>query len=162
MSTLNHKIGSIWCYKPKYEPFGQCESWYVWTRVVPNCTTLGGQNHNSWGRNSLQRWEVSPVAFVSRLWKHKQSNGWFPRPTDHGGHIPDILPPDGDVLVGLLRTDVLFTTCVAAVESRTQGGESFDTIVHSHFQTGCGLNSDESLRTSPCEAHPSERRQKFI
>ena len=46
--------------------------------------------------------------------------------------------------------------------SETEQGGSFDIIVLSHFQTCCGLNSGESLRMSPCEAHPSKSRQKFI
>lgn len=145
MSAYYHKICSIWCYEPKYEPLnGQCESWYVWTRVVPRLAdpevktmSPAVEIPSARSKDKGERW--IRTALLPDASPKTGSRARWPR-----GHIPVILPSDSDVLVSLQRTDVRFTTCVAEGRRR----RSFDIIVLSHFQTRCGLNSGESLYES--------------
>lgn len=164
MSEYYHKICTIWCYEPKYDNvradmFGRGWSPTGWP---------GGQNHNSWGRNSSglvqrepdkgERWTRMPLLpdSVSNTSQMPGSRAHWPQ-----GHIPDILPRQW---VWWVYRGQMSSSQPVWQKSGCQrpNRESFDIIVLSHFQTCCGLNSGESLCMSPCEAHPSKSRQTFI
>lgn len=79
-----------------------------------------GQNHNSWGRNSLGLFQREPNEGERRtrrplLIDSGSNTGLMMSSRAHWpwGHIPDILPSNSDVLVSLQRADVSFTACVA-------------------------------------------------
>lgn len=109
-----------------------------------------GQNHNSWARNSSNQVQGEPHKEERRtkvplLPSYGSNTGpvtgsWAHWPQ---GHIPDILPPAGDLLVSLQRTDVLSTTCVAQGCQRRSRRAFVNTELF-HFQTCCGLISGES------------------
>lgn len=163
MSTLCRKIRSIWCYKPKYEHPPSSQT--MWELIClgqggPPTGWPGGQNHNSWGKNSFRASLPLPLLNLTLTPKTaelrdgpvglaRQTLGGIilaigPAASWPRGHIPDIPPSDGSILVSSQRTDVLLTTCVAEwgdlwshCSSSTADSLWFDPQVNHHELLPC-------------------------
>lgn len=161
MSTHYDKICSIWCYKPKYEPL-RIESWYVWMRVVPNWLTWGSKSELLRYKFLVQREPHKGERWtgMSLLLDSKLAYRLIHRPTDHKGTCQTFYP----------QTAMSWWVYAGQMSSSQpvwqwrvwefKQGIFWDYCSFPTFRLW--FYSGESPCMSPCEAHLSKSRQKFI